>query len=61
MNITIFLPTGKTYSFKDVADLYTNETLVTFKYQSQSAPLGRMAVFYVAQIAGIGRDGEEPK
>ena len=58
MNITIFLQTGRTFTFKDVKDFQTNERLVTFKYQSQSAPLGRMAVFYVDQIAGIGRDGE---
>lgn len=58
MNVTVFLPTGKTFSFKDVTAFQSTETLVTFNYQSQSAPLGRFAVFYVAQIVGIGRDGE---
>lgn len=61
MNVTIFLPTGKTFTFKDVTNFHSNETLVTFNYLSQSAPLGRIAVFYAGQIVGIGRDGESIK
>ena len=36
MNICIFTKEGKTFSFKNVTDLVSNETLVTFSYKSVS-------------------------
>ena len=57
-SLVIFLASGRTFSFKHVTDFQSNETFVTFAYLSQSAPLvGKRAVFYVTNIAGLASEG----
>jgi len=53
MNICIFMPTGRTFSFKNVTILSDNETAITFEYTAMSDSLGKTATFYKSHVAGV--------
>lgn len=52
MKVHIFTQHGRTYTFLQVFDFQTNESVVAFRYQAQSDGLVKRAVFFVASIAG---------
>jgi hypothetical protein len=51
-SICIFLPTGKTFTFKDVTINHVNETAVSFNYKAMSDGREKRAVFLNDSIAG---------
>ena len=52
VNICIFLPTGRTYSFKKVEILTDNETVLVFSYLAMSDGNKKIATFQKTQICG---------
>jgi hypothetical protein len=53
-NLVVFLPTGKTFSFKYVRNFISNESVITFDYIAMSDGKHKSARFYVNNIAGFG-------
>lgn len=52
MNICIFLPSGKTFTFKDVVGFVACETMLKFQYVAMSDGKQKGAVFQMTNIAG---------
>jgi len=44
-NLCIFLPTGKTFSFKDVDIINNNETMLVFNYTAMSDDKRKLGSF----------------
>ena len=51
-NKTIFLSTGRTFTFRDVVGVIENETSLTFHYTAMSDGLGKVVTFYRPEIVG---------
>ena len=49
---TIFLATGRTFTFRDVADVVENETSLTFSYTAMSDGNAKTVTFYRPEIVG---------
>jgi len=52
-SLCIFLPTGRTYTFRNVEILIDNETALVFQYTAMSDGNVKTGTFYKSQIAGI--------
>jgi len=52
MGKTIFLKTGKTFTFRNVGNVLLNETVVAFDYSAMSDGLSKRVTFFRDQIAG---------
>ncbi len=50
--VCIFMPTGKTFTFKDVTMLTDNETALIFSYSAMSDGKAKVATFPKATLAG---------
>lgn len=55
INLCIFLPTGRTFSFKNVTLLSDNENMIIFSYIAMSDGVEKIATFYKTHIVGISR------
>jgi len=51
--LCIFLPTGKTFTFKKVLIITDNETVLIFSYVAMSDGGSKVATFYKSSIVGI--------
>lgn len=51
--VSIFTHTGATYTFLDVVDFKTNESVITFGFTAQSDGNVKRAVFYVKNVVGV--------
>lgn len=54
-SICFFLPTGKTFTFRNVEILTDNETVIVFRYLAMSDNLRKIGTFLKANIAGDSR------
>lgn len=52
-SLCIFLPTGRTFTFKNVTIVHNNETGLRFEYTAMSNGETKEANFLHAQIAGF--------
>ena len=52
MNICIFMQTGKTFSFKNIKMVMSNESVLVFQYIAMSDSILKTATFQKAIIAG---------
>jgi uncharacterized protein YbaA (DUF1428 family) len=52
-NLCVFLPSGRTYSFKNVIIVTDNETVIVFSYAAMSDGKTKRATFYKNMVAGI--------
>ena len=52
MNLCIFMPTGKTFSFKNVTFVHNNESYLVFEYKAMSDGETKEASFIKSNIAG---------
>jgi hypothetical protein len=52
LNICLFIPTGRTFSFKKVEILTDNETVLVFSYSAMSDGEKKTATFQKNQICG---------
>ena len=50
--LCLFLPTGRTYTFKDVTLTVDNETVLVFHYTAMSDSNSKTMVVYKTQIVG---------
>lgn len=48
----IFTQQGRTYTFHNITQLVTNESVISFNYEAMSDGNIKHATFYVASIAG---------
>ena len=51
-NKTIFLSTGRTFTFRNVTDVVENETSLTFGYTAMSDSNKKVVTFYRPEIVG---------
>ncbi len=51
--LCVFLNTGRTFTFRDVAVVCDNETVVQFEYAAMSDGKIKMATFYKQNVAGV--------
>ena len=49
---TIFLCSGRTFTFRNVSDIIENETSLTFTYTAMSDGKPKSVVFYRPEMAG---------
>ena len=52
MNVCIFLPTGKTFSFKKVKVLVNNESFLILEYVAMSDGIDKAVTFQKSAIVG---------
>ncbi len=52
MGKTIFLCTGRTFTFRNVTEVVENETSLTFQYTAMSDERQKKVRFYRPEIAG---------
>lgn len=52
MGKTIFLATGRTFTFRDVIDVVENETSLTFSYKAMSDGKLKTVRFYRPEMVG---------
>ena len=53
MNICFFVPTGRTYSFRDIESLVVNETVITFDYKAMSDGKTKHMTVYRDALVGF--------
>lgn len=58
---TIFLATGKTFTFRNVEEVIENETGLTFGYRAMSDGEQKTVTFYRPEMVGHSTYGEEAK
>ncbi len=58
---TIFLSTGRTFTFRDVTQIVENETGLTFYYTAMSDNLVKSVTFYRPEIVGHSTYTEEKR
>ena len=52
-SVCFFLPTGRTFTFRNVEMLTDNETVWVIQYQAMSDELVKTATFFKSHVAGI--------
>jgi hypothetical protein len=57
-NICLFMPGGRTFSFKDVDVVLNNETVLVFRYRAMSDGLYKTGTFFKANFVGYSIHAE---
>lgn len=52
LNLCLFLPTGRTYTFRNVSILHDNENVLSIAYTAMSDSLYKTGTFQKSQIVG---------
>lgn len=52
--LTIFLKSGRTFTFRNVTVDTDNETVLVFRYVAMSDGAPKTATFYKGNVAGVG-------
>lgn len=55
-SLCFFLPTGRTFTFRQVVIEQDNETAIVIRYFAMSDGREKTATFYKTQIAGVAKD-----
>jgi len=53
--VTVFTTQGKTFTFKRIRRLVTNEFSISFDYEAMSDEMYKHATFFVANLAGYSK------
>ena len=54
-SLCVFLPTGKTFTFKEVSMIQDNQSVIMFTYRAVSDSRVKEGSFYKDNIAGVSK------